>query len=79
MTNKGLKLRFCKACNRNRFCKKEPIPDYNFKYTCSKGHAWILEGITLERITAVWADIVYPQIKNLFERDNIFYKELKRK
>ncbi len=77
--NKGLKLRFCKACNRKRFCKKESVPNYNFKFTCKMGHSWIIEGVTLERINAAVSDIVLPQIKNIFERDNAFYRAIKKR
>lgn len=77
--NKGLRLLFCKKCNRKRFCKRIPIPNYNFRYTCSKGHSWEIEGITVERISAMWADIALPKIKDLFERQNAFYEAIRKK
>lgn len=78
--NKGLKLRFCKECNRKRYCQRIQIPDYNFRFICSKGHEWILQGVTSERIQSALTEIILPNIKNSFERDDTFFKELgKRK
>ena len=77
-TNKGKRYINCKECKRKRYCSKVPIPSYNFRWTCSKGHSWIEEGITLNRITAMWQDIVGDKIKDLFERDSAFYRVIKR-
>jgi len=46
--NKGLRLLYCKKCKRKRYCNRVSIPNYNFRYTCSKGHSWIIKGVTLE-------------------------------
>lgn len=76
--NKDLKLKFCKKCNRKRFCRKEAILGNNFKITCSKGHSWIVEGFTIERVNAVLMDVFTPEkVSKLFERYDIFYKSLK--
>ena len=76
--NKGKRYILCKECKRKRYHSKVAIPDYNFKWTCSKGHSWIEIGITLNRINAIWQDIVGSRIKDLFERENVFYRALKR-
>jgi len=76
--NKGLKLRFCKECNRKRFCSKVPIPGHNFRFTCIKGHSWIIEGVTLERISAATEEILISKIKDIFNRDDVFYKHFKK-
>lgn len=76
---KGLKLRLCKECKKKRFCKRERIPGHNFRYTCSKGHIWVLKGVTAERVVSVMEEILTPEkLSSLFNRDNAFYKELKR-
>lgn len=78
MSNKGLRLMYCKECKRKRYCKKIPIPNYNFRYVCSQGHWWEIVGVTLERINAAWTDIIGPTIKNLFERNDTFYRSIKK-
>lgn len=77
--NKGLKLRFCKECNRKRYCSKVSIPSYNFRITCSKGHSWIIEGITIERINAALSDAINKNtLENLFNRTDTFYTTFKK-
>lgn len=77
--NKGLRLLFCRECNRKRYCKSIPIFNTNFKKVCSKGHSWIIPGITLERIDAAIKNIFTPdKLKKLFERDNTFYEKLRK-
>lgn len=79
MIPKGSKLIFCKECNRNRFCIKVPIPVYNFRYTCSKGHTWTIKGLTFGRLDVIIRDIITPKlIENLFNRDDAFFKNLKK-
>jgi len=78
MSNKDLKLRFCEKCKRKRFCKRERIPSHNFRLTCSKGHTWILKGITVERVMSVMEEtFTRDKLKRLFDRDDTFYKSLK--
>lgn len=77
--NKGLKLRLCKECGRKRFCQRIRIPNHNFRHTCSKGHTWIIKGITLERIQSVMEEtFTEDKLRGLFERDNAFYSALKK-
>ena len=78
MANKGLKLRLCRECKRKRFCKRERIPGYNFRYTCSKGHTWTIEGFTVERLNAAMESIIIPKLTDLFNRNDAFYRALKR-
>lgn len=77
--NKGLKLRFCKECGRKRFCKSDRVTNYNLSYICSKGHHWIVETSRFDKINMMSADMVLPTIKELFNRDNIFFKMLRNK
>ena len=79
MSNKGLRLLYCKECKRKRYCSSVPIPGYNFRKTCSKGHSWTIQGITLERIDAMVKDTIAHtgRLKDLFERDDWFYRRLK--
>ena len=78
--NKGLKLRFCSECNKKRFCIKVPIPNYNYRFTCSKGHTWTIVGVTAERVIAAMQEVISEEkLKSLFERDDIFYKMLEKK
>ena len=78
MSNKGLVLRFCKECKRKRFCSKIPVPGYNFRYTCSKGHSWIIKGVTIERINAAFKDVfIDNKLMDIFERDDTFYRSMK--
>lgn len=78
--NKGLKLRFCTECKRNRFCIREKIPGYDAKYTCSKGHIWHIEKFTTEKLNdLIKATFSSERMKSLFERDDIFFNTLKRR
>lgn len=76
--NKGLKILFCKECNRKRYCKSIPIPGYNFKKICSQGHSWIIKGMTVERIDAALTDTFLPKISDIFSRDDAFYRQIKK-
>lgn len=77
--NKGFKLVFCKKCNRKRYCTRVPIPGHNFRWTCSKGHSWIIKGVTIERVISIMQDILNKEtLESLFNRDNTFYQSLKR-
>jgi len=76
--NKGKKLRLCKQCGRKRFCTRERVPGNTFKYTCSKGHIWVIEGLTLERVNLVTEDVIQGSLRNLFDRDDTFFKVLSR-
>lgn len=79
MIKLGSKLLFCKKCNRKRFSTRISIRNHNFRWTCSKGHSWITEGLTLERIAAVLEDVFTPEkIKNIFERDDVFFRSFKK-
>jgi len=78
--NKGKVLRTCEECKRKRFCTKVSIPGHNYRFTCSKGHIWIIKGITLERIeSAMREHFTAEKLKGLFERDDIFFSELNRR
>lgn len=77
--NKGLKLRLCKECGRKRFCTRTRIPGHNFRYVCSKGHEWVLKGVTGERVIAVMQEVLTEEkLKGLFDRDDTFFRQLKR-
>jgi hypothetical protein len=80
MSNKGLKLIFCPQCNRKRYCQNIPIPNFNFKKICSKGHEWIIKGLTLERINAAAKSMINSEkLKNLFDRDGTFFRAISKK
>lgn len=80
MIVKGSKLLNCNECKRRRFCTRISLPGYYFKWTCSKGHSWVIKGITSERINAVMKDIFSKnKLQGLFERDDAFFKELRRR
>jgi hypothetical protein len=80
MSNKGLRLVRCVECNRKRFCSRESIANYNFKYTCSKGHTWVIKGVTAERVVAAMKDtFTKEKLTGLFDRDDAFYKELTKR
>lgn len=77
--NKNKQYITCKECKRKRYCSKIIIPDYNFRWTCSKGHSWIEIGITASRLALIMKEQLLPKIKNLFERNNAFFAALKNK
>lgn len=77
--NKGLILKYCEQCKRKRFCSCISIPNHNFKYTCSKKHSWIIQGITFKNVDRHLKNIIVPKIKNLSEQDSTFFKQLKGK
>ena len=74
--NKGKRLVFCKECNRRRFCIKE-IYNSKFRYTCSKGHIWI-DNSKCSQIIAIEIERISPKLMNLFERDDLFHRNLKK-
>ena len=77
--NKGLKLRFCPQCNKKKFCSRIHIPGHNYRFTCNKRHTWVIKGITAERVVLIMQEVLTPEkVKSLFERDDIFYRSLKR-
>lgn len=77
--NKGLKLRFCKECNKKKFVSRIPIPGHNYRFTCNKGHTWIIKGITAERVVSVMQEIFNKTtLESLFNKDNAFYRTFKR-
>lgn len=77
--NKGKVLRLCKECGKKKFCTKVRIPGHNYRFECNKGHTWTIQGITAERVQAAIEDILLPKIKDIFERDNVFYTTLRKK
>jgi hypothetical protein len=77
--HKGKLLRFCRECKRKRYCTKISIPNHNYQYTCSKGHSWKIEGVTIERVYSALNSIFLPAVKDMFTRDDIFFKRLSRK
>lgn len=77
--NKGLTLRYCSECKRNRFCSRTRIPGVNFRYVCSKGHTWIIKGVTMERVhAALEENFNQLTLENLFNRNDTFYDLLKK-
>lgn len=79
MSNKGKILLNCKECNRKRFCTKESRTGFWFEYKCSKGHIWKLKSITAAGVATMMEQVFTPEkMKSLFERDDTFYRTLKR-
>lgn len=76
--NKGKKLKFCFQCNRKRYCSYVSLPDDYRKIICSKGHEWIVKLATTERIINILKETIVDKIGNLFDRDNIFFKHIKK-
>ena len=78
--NKGLRLLYCKECGRRRFHSKIVMADFRSKWTCSKGHSWIAAKFSLDTITNVMKEQLTPErLKGLFERDDTFYRELRKR
>lgn len=76
--NKGKRYIFCKECNRKRYCSKKSKSDDYREWTCTLGHSWIVKLPTLERLNNTLLELIIPKVKKLFERDDIFYKNLKK-
>lgn len=77
--NKGKKLRFCEECKRKRFCYIESLGNARYRHTCSKNHIWVPLPSRTDEVIAIEIERLLPKIKDLFERDDIFYKHLKSK
>lgn len=78
--NKGLKLLYCKVCKKKRFHSRVSIPNYNFRWTCSKGHSFVEVGVTLGRIDAATKDLFsHKKLTELFDRDSVFYRVMEKK
>lgn len=72
----------CKQCNRKRW-----IYDLGHKtvgretyhvWKCSKGHQWEVRILRTEEITMIMESVMRDKVKNLFDRDDTFYKSIKR-
>lgn len=76
--NKGKYFLFCKECDRKRYCQNIPIPNHNYKKICSRGHEWVIEGITVERLnSAMNSAFDSAKIADIFSRNDAFYARLK--
>lgn len=75
--NKGLKLVFCKECNRKRYCSITRLSYYRDSYLCSKGHSWIIKLSGYSLAVANEIDRIAPKLKSLFERDETFFTRMR--
>lgn len=75
---KGSRYITCPECKRKRYCISKPLPNYWKQWTCSKGHIWKIEYGNHEKIIAIEMERIIPKLKNLFEMDDMFYRNLKR-
>ena len=78
--NKGKKLKLCPICNRKRYCfGRVLLPAREWKkWTCSKGHNWDVKIGSIAQIIAIEIERISPKLMNLFERDDLFYRNLKK-
>jgi len=72
------KYGICKECKtKRRIFYLGSRGDYR-KYRCSKGHTWEVEILGTEKIAGIMQEVMLKHIKNIFERDDTFYKNLKK-
>lgn len=76
------KIFICKQCNRKRWIydlgyKKTGLDTYHV-WECSKGHHWENKILRTEEIVNIMKEVFVDNVKNLFDRDDIFYKSIRR-
>lgn len=76
--SKKYRIYLCKQCGvkRHIFYVGSRGPYRVFK--CSKGHVWENKTLSTQEIMNIW-DQTFNNIKSLFDRDDIFYKSIKRR
>jgi hypothetical protein len=79
--NKGKRYFFCKECDRKRYVISIDIGMRNGhdleERTCSKGHKWEVVVGPNTRIIKEEINRILPKLKELFERDDSFFANLK--
>ena len=78
MSNKGKLLKYCPECKKKRFCT------WNWglhrkDWVCSKGHKWAMPELPLEKIMRAEIDAITPKLKTLFNHDDAFFKNVRRR
>ena len=78
--NKGKHYTVCPECKRKRYCItiKDKHPDWR-KTTCSQGHTWEWKIGKIEQILKIEMERLSKVLPNLFERDDMFYANLRKK
>ena len=71
------RIRICKQCGKKRRIYRTFKPDY-WIYRCSQGHQWEVKILRTEEIVQIMEDVFLAKVKNLFDRDDTFYKSIKR-
>ncbi len=72
------RIYLCKECGVKRWIFDLGTNNKYHKYSCSKGHTWSEEVLTAEKIVNIMQDVFKDNIGKLFDRDDTFYKSIKR-
>lgn len=76
--NAGARLVQCPECKRRRYSRRVEIPGCNYRWTCSQGHSWVAQGITLERVDLALRARMLPNLETLLSGDSPLYVLLKK-
>lgn len=72
-------VRVCPECRAKRYIYEDELTKDHRNYHCSKGHKWSVKRAHLDKIIELELETLGDRVKNLFERDDIFYKELRHR
>ena len=72
-------VRICKKCGVKRYIYEDELTKDYRNYHCSKGHVWHVKRAVLDKIIELELANLRPKIEGLFDRDDIFYKELRHR
>lgn len=76
-SNKGKKLKPCKECGRKRFCSSKQLNKDWREISCSRGHAWREEIVTIDKINASIMTYLIPSIREMYDAPNPLLEYLK--
>jgi hypothetical protein len=77
--NKGKKYKFCPECKRKRYCSRIYLNVDWLEWICSQKHKWKTKIAHLEKIISVELERLAPQLRDTFNRDDLFYASIRRR
>ncbi len=76
--NKDKRYLNCPECGRRRYCADTYAHGYTFRL-CSKGHENKFKTPIPTQLINLEIERIIPKLKTLFDRDDAFFKQLRRK
>lgn len=79
MSNKGKRYLECPTCKRKRYCVSIKLGHDYINRVCSKGHSYKFKLGIPSQIINLEIEKLIPKIKTLFERDDTFFRLMRRR